>query len=66
MTKNIKYNLHDKVSIIWCDKNLRITEISIAIKWVEYKLWEEWTNTYTWYEDYQIEYRKPNIWFNLK
>lgn len=60
-----RYNLHDEVSLKWWTTNLTVHEISIDTKGIEYKLWEQWTNNYTRYQDYQIADKMDKVWFKV-
>lgn len=60
------YNIKDTVYIIGCRDKYMITEISIHLNWLSYRLWKVWTEINTWYEWWQITVAVPSkIWFKV-
>lgn len=60
-----KYNIKDIVYILWSRETYMISEISIDGYSSTYKLWRVWTESYAWYDEWQMTDEEPSkIGFN--
>lgn len=63
MNINAKYSLKEIVYVCWISKIIYAVSLD-ANNVVEYRLWDEKSNSYDWYDEWQIDEGKELVWFN--
>ena len=63
MKINAKHSLRDEVFV--CGVSKIIYAISLdANNIIEYRLWDNKTNCYDWYDEWQVKDKEELVWFN--
>ena len=63
---NSKYDIHDQVNIKGSLQKYSVHEISKMANWsIQYRLWQEGTVNYDWFEEYQIGWTYSRIGFKV-